>query len=157
MIGRAKNSQLETYTKDEGATFIGSSDFPLALVASVKRWDPRGLLFGTGEIPTEASPDEQARLRSLLDGTIKNKRALICSGGDDKLVPYRASRPLVEFLAAATGKGGWYEDGGVYLENNVYNGVGHKFSDGMVKDSIRFVSDTLAGVSNVGTGRTSKI
>ena len=157
MTNRAKNADLETYTKGLGASFLGSKDFPSALVTSVKKWDPKGLLFGTSEVPAELSSSEQSRVRALLDSSIKGKRILVCSGGDDKLVPYRCSRPLVELLTAATGKGGWYEDGGVYIENNVYNGVGHQFSPGMVKDAVRFVTDTLAGANGVGTGRTSKI
>lgn len=32
----------------------------------------------------------------------------------------------------------------MYLEDNVYKGIGHAFSEGMVKDTVRFVNDTLA-------------
>lgn len=33
----------------------------------------------------------------------------------------------------------------MYLEDIVYPGVGHAFSDGMLKDTVRFVNETLAG------------
>lgn len=157
MSNRAKNAGLDTYNPEDPVAFLGSKDFPSALVTSMEKWDPKGLLFSKSEVPSELSSGEQSRVRGLLDSTIKGKRFLVCSGGDDKLVPYRCSRPLVELLSKATGQGGWYEDGGVYIENNVYDGIGHKFSEGMTKDAVRFVSDTLAGVKSIGTGRTSKI
>ena len=50
------------------------------------------------------------------------------------------------------GKGGWYE-GEVYVEDNVYKGVGHAFSEGMVRDTVRFVGDTLAGAASRPTSK----
>jgi hypothetical protein len=51
----------------------------------------------------------------------------------------------MQFLKNAAS--GWYKDGNVYVEDNVYLGVGHAYSEGMVKDTTRFVSDILAGSS----------
>ena len=99
------------------------------------------MLFGTSEITS--GPSEQRR--QLFDSKLKGKRILVCSGGADKLVPYHCSEPFLKFLKDATG--GWYKDGGVYVEDNVYPGVGHAYSEGMVKDTTRFISDTLAGSS----------
>jgi hypothetical protein len=139
MSDRARLSKLQTYISSNGANFLGSKDFPSALVSSCKKWDPKGILFGTSE--TTSGPSEQ--LRQLLDLKLKGKRILVCSGGADKLVPYHCSEPFLKFLKDATG--GWYKDGGLYVEDNVYPGVGHAYSEGMVKDTTRFVSDTLAG------------
>lgn len=58
----------------------------------------------------------------------------------------------MKFLKNATS--GWYKDGNVYVEDNVYPGIGHAYSEGMVKDTARFVGDVLAGTS---TRPTSKI
>jgi hypothetical protein len=58
----------------------------------------------------------------------------------------------LKFLKTAVGKGGWYE-GEVSVEDNVYEGVGHAFSEGMFRDTVRFVGDTLAGASNRVTSK----
>lgn len=142
MTDRARLSKLETYTKSEGADFLGSKDFPKALVASIEKSDPRGLLFANSEIQANPSESEQKRLREILDAKIKGKKLLVCSGGADKLVPYHCAEPFMQFLKNATG--GWYKDGKVYVEDNVYPGIGHAYSEGMVKDTTRFVSDILA-------------
>jgi hypothetical protein len=146
MTDRARSSKLDTYTKSKGADFLGSKDFPQALIASIQKWDPRGLLFGSSEISVNPSESEQQRLREILDARIKGKNLLVCSGGDDKLVPYRCAEPFMQFLKNATK--GWYKDGNVYVEDNVYPGVGHAYSEGMVKDTTRFVSDFLAASSS---------
>jgi len=155
MSDRARLSKLQTYTSSTGADFLGSKDFPKALVDSVQKWDPKGLLFGTSEINPKPSDSEQKRISEILDRKIKGKRVLVCSGGDDKLVPYHCAEPFMDFLKEATS--GWYKDGNVYVEDNVYPGIGHAFSEGMIKDTTRFVSDTLAGTDSVGAGRTSKM
>jgi len=143
MTDRARLSKLETYTSSNGVDFLGSKDFPKALISSIKRWDPRGLLFGTSEINPFPSEKEQVRLRQILDSKIKGKQILICSGGDDKLVPYHCAEPFITFLKNATS--GWYKDGNVYVEDNVYPGVGHTYSEGMVNDTTRFIGDILTG------------
>ncbi|KAE8448119.1 hypothetical protein EG329_009884 [Mollisiaceae sp. DMI_Dod_QoI] len=142
MTDRARLSKLKTYTTSNGATFLGSADFPNALISSCEKGDAKGILFGTGEINANPSEEEQRKLRPLLDEKLKGKHVLICSGGEDKLVPYHCSEPFLTFLKQATN--GWYKDGGVYVEDNVYAGVGHAYSEGMVKDTTRFVSDLIA-------------
>jgi len=143
MTDRARLSKLETYKSSNGAEFLGSKDFPTALISSTQKCDPRGLLFGTSEINPNPSEKEQARLGQILDSKIKGKQILVCSGGDDKLVPYRCAEPFMKFLNNATS--GWYKGGNVYVEDNVYPGIGHAYSEGMVNDTTRFVSDILAG------------
>jgi hypothetical protein len=145
MTDRARLSKLETYTRVNGAAFLGSKDFPQALISSIQKWDPRGVLFSTSEVTTNPSPTEQQRLRPILDSKIKGKRILVCSGGADKLVPYHCAEPFMSFLKKATE--GWYKDGNIYVEDNVYEGVGHAFSEEMVRDAMRFVRDTVAGAS----------
>lgn len=142
MTDRARLSKLNSYTKDSGASFLGSKDFPKALVKSVEATDPKGILFSTSEIPTNLSRVEQERIRPILDSKIKGKSILVCSGKVDKLVPYHCSEPFLAFLKNAIGD--WYKDGDVYVEDLVYEGVGHKFSDGMMDDAVRFVSHTVA-------------
>jgi len=155
MTDRARLSKLETYTASKGADFLGSKDFPTDLVSSIRKWDPRGLLFGLDEINPNPSTSEQDRLRKILDSKIKGKSVLVCSGGDDKLVPYHSSAPFMTFLKNATK--GWYRDGSVYVEDNVYTGVGHATSPEMVKDSSRFLGDLLEGSDRLSQAKTSKM
>jgi len=142
MTDRARLSKLETYTSSNGSKFLGSTDFPKALITSITKSDPKGILFGTEEITPNPPEASQTHLREILDSKLKGKSVLVCSGGDDKLVPYHCSEPFLSFLKNATS--GWYADGNVYVEDNVYPGVGHAFSEGMVKDTMRFVSDVVA-------------
>ncbi|CZR59889.1 uncharacterized protein PAC_09783 [Phialocephala subalpina] len=142
MTDRARLSKLETYTASGGSSFLGSADFPKALISSCEKGDPKAMLFGTSEINASPSGEEQKKLRELLDSKLTSKRVLVCSGRDDKLVPYHCSEPFLTFLKQATS--GWYKDGGVYVEDKVYSGVGHAYSEGMAKDTTRFVSDLLA-------------
>ncbi|KAK1995739.1 hypothetical protein LX36DRAFT_712914 [Colletotrichum falcatum] len=144
---RAKKSKLATFSvEDNGASFFGSRDFPPGLVASCLRHDPKGMLFGTGAVPAAAEgipEDEMRHLRGALDRLrVGGKKFLICSGAEDKLVPYKISEPFIEFFAEAAGT--WYADEGIALENNVYEGVGHAFSERMVEDSLRFLVDAVA-------------
>jgi hypothetical protein len=155
MSDRARLSKRKSYTEGNGANFFGSEDFPNALISSVEKRDPKGISFGSSEVPLNPSKAEQGRLREILDGRIKGKSMLICSGGNDKLVPYHCSEPYLKFLKNATS--GWYADGNVYVEDIVYRGVGHEFSAGMVKDTTRFVSDILASTSSAGSRIASKI
>ncbi|KAI0098879.1 hypothetical protein GGR51DRAFT_565285 [Nemania sp. FL0031] len=115
---RARLSKLQTYTVDEGVSFMGSKDFPKALIGACKKHDPKAILFGTGEVSTQPSTTEQDRLRPILDLRIRGKRFQVLSGGADKLVPYRAGRQFLEFFKNATD--GWYKDGNVYFENHIY-------------------------------------
>lgn len=60
-------------------------------------------------------------------------------------MPYHCSKPFLDFLKGATGEDGWYRDGNVYLEDKVYEGIGHAYSEGMARDTTRFISEFVAG------------
>jgi hypothetical protein len=142
---RARLSKLPTYSHhDDGASFTHSKDFPPALVEWVKKLDPKGILFGTDPVPAPGttSQTEQKRLRAILDEKVRGKKILVTSGGDDKLVPYKCSKPFLDWFKDAIGT--WYADGGVVLEDNVYPGVGHTFSADMVRDAVWFIVDVVA-------------
>jgi len=155
MSDRARLSKRETYMSSNGDDFLGSKDFPKALISSVQKCDPKGLLFGTSEINPNPSGNEQRRLREILDTKLRGKQVLACSGGDDKLVPYHCSEPFMQFLKTSTT--GWYRDGKVYVGDNIYPGVSHVFSEGMSKDTARFVSDILADASSKAARLASNI
>jgi len=152
---RARLCKLQSYLSSNGAEFIGSKDFPNALMSAARKGDPKGILFGTDEIQVHPSVAEQHRLRGILDAKIRGKKILVCSGAEDKLVPYRCSEPFMLFLKSAVNS--WYRDGNVYVEDNVYAGVGHEYSDGMAADASRFICDILAGKSASAGTLASKI
>jgi hypothetical protein len=146
MTDRARLSKRKSYTSSNGADFIGSKDFPRALVRSLKKSDPKGMLFGTSEITIDPSERERDRLRQILDEKIKDKHVLVCSGGADKLVPYHCSEPFMKFIKTAASS--WYKDGNLFVDDKVYPGVGHAYSEGMVEDTSKFVNYILAGKSS---------
>ncbi|KAK3373382.1 hypothetical protein B0T24DRAFT_258868 [Lasiosphaeria ovina] len=157
---RAKKSKRATYLSaregagDDGApSFFGSRDFPPALVESCRKADPKGILFGTSSVPDLTAPplpeaaDNRDALRQALHDRLRGKRFLLCSGGDDKLVPYRCSEPFLQWFKEATGS--LFQDEGISVDDRVYPGIGHTFSPAMVKDSIRFV---VGAVASAGRG-----
>ncbi|CAN8106467.1 unnamed protein product [Discula destructiva] len=153
MRDRARLSRRASYdAATAGAGFWGSRDFPPALVAQCAKFDPRGIVFGTGEVGVaeeeeEEEEEERKRLRAVLDGCVRGKRFLMCSGGEDKLVPWRCSEAFTRFFEGAAE--GWYKDGGLRVDNRVYPGAGHECSDAMVVDAVRFVCEEVIGA---GTG-----
>ncbi|KAJ4422554.1 hypothetical protein N0V82_002782 [Gnomoniopsis sp. IMI 355080] len=130
-----------------GESFVGSADFPPALVAQCAEFDPRAIVFGTGPVVEAPGKDDQARIKAVLDKSVKGKRFLLCSGGADKLVPWRCSEAFTRFFVGAAD--GWYKESGLRVDNRVYDGVGHECSDGMVVDAVRFL---VAEVVGAGTG-----
>lgn len=158
MKDRARLSRLPTYDRPTGgAGFLGSRDFPPGLVAQCARFDPKGILFGVDEVPAGGSPPseaQQARLRPILDARVRGKRLLMCTGGDDKLVPWRCSEPFTRFFTAAAS--GWYKDSGLVADNRVYPGVGHECSPEMVVDAVRFVCEVVQG-AGAGGAAVSRI
>jgi len=153
MTDRARMSKLETYTKSTppGATFVGSPDFPKALCEAVEKWDPTGLFIGhmQGNVrfqdqfrdPTEA---EIAKLVPLMKSHLQGKRIMNLAGGVDKLVPYKASKPFFDWFKKALAPGGWFSTYDVYLEDMIFDGVGHTMSPDMLKEAIRFILDAHA-------------
>ncbi|KAI1632371.1 hypothetical protein F4809DRAFT_645477 [Biscogniauxia mediterranea] len=156
MQDRARLSKLQTWSAtDNGASFFGSRDFPDALIAACKKFDPKGIVFGTGEISCAPSAAEQDRIRSALDSRVRGKKFQVLSGGADKLVPYAAAKPFLDFLKTAAAS--WYKDGAVSVEDNVYQGVGHEFNAEMRKDATRFILDAVDTFDKDSKVASSKI
>ncbi|KAL2171000.1 hypothetical protein VTG60DRAFT_4015 [Thermothelomyces hinnuleus] len=146
---RARLSKLSTYTADDGgASFLGSKDFPPSLVDACKKFDPKAIFFGTDPVPdiTEASSKYHGTALQIMRERVRGKSFLLCSGGEDKLVPYRCSKPFVDWFSQA-GRS-WFreEDLSLSVSDKVYPGIGHEFSSDMIRDSVQFVVDTVASV-----------
>ena len=162
MSDRARLSKLPTYmnSKPPGSTFIGSNDFPQGLVEAVNKYDPAGFLWSPlkstrpgQEHLSEVSADDKAVLSPLMARSLGNKRILNLSGGADKLVPYKCSEPFLLWLKKAIGQGGWYEQGGVVLEDMIFDGVGHMVSPEMVPEIIRFIGETMEEGTEMTAGK----
>lgn len=156
MKDRARLSKLSTYEKKtSGARFLGSKDFPPALVAQCAQFDPKGIVFGTDDVVEDPSKAQQAQLRQILDKHVKGKRLLMTTGGDDKLVPWRCSESFTKFFTNAAD--GWYKDSGLVVDNRVYAGVGHECSPDMLLDAVRFVCEVVNGADGTASPAASKI
>lgn len=155
MADRAQLSKREAYLTSNGTQFFGSKDFPDTLISSVLKRDPKALLFGRGEVKHRPSEIEQRYLRRILDSCVRGKSLLICSGGDDKLVPYRCSEPFLRFVKEATQS--WYSDGDLHVEDIVYPGVGHEYTVEMINATSRFVTDAMSGAAGNLGQKMSKI
>ena len=165
MTDRARLSRLETWndSKPPGADFIGSRDFPPGLVEAIEQYDPAGLLLGRvasrRDDISERSPTEEEKslIMPIMKHSLQGKRILNLAGGADKLVPYKCSEPFMRWLKNATKPHGWFSDGGVEVENIVFDGIGHEMSPGMVREVHRFVLGTLDEHSDEATSRKFKI
>jgi predicted esterase len=132
------------------------------LVEACKKFDPKAIFFGTSAVPEARAtgPADEGAKRILRD-RLRGKKFLLCSGGDDKLVPYRCSEPFLQWFKQATAA--WYAEEGVSVDNRIYPGVGHEFSPDMVADAVQFVLDVVGsadrGLSSSGSDeqRASKI
>ncbi|KAK3684735.1 hypothetical protein B0T22DRAFT_196463 [Podospora appendiculata] len=166
---RARRSRLATYSaaegKEQGASFLGSKDFPLSLVEACQKLDPKAILFGTAPVPSSspspgaADDNEILRQQEILHERLHDKKFLLCSGGDDKLVPYRCAEPFMQWFKAAIGS--QFKDENIDLVDKVYPGIGHEFSTAMIRDAVQFVTDVVASAGRDGGSgdeqRASKI
>ncbi|KAK3308949.1 uncharacterized protein B0T15DRAFT_123852 [Chaetomium strumarium] len=160
---RARLSKLATYSaQDKGASFFGSKDFPPSLVEACKKFDPKGILLGTSAVPdVQSSGVEEEPARRIAQTHLRGKKFLLCSGGDDKLVPYRCSEPFLKWFKQATET--WLKEERVSVDDRVYPGIGHTFSKDMVTDAVSFIVDAVANAERSASAsggdeqRTSKI
>lgn len=160
MVERARLSKLATYkaAAEGGPPFLGSRDFPAALAGSVLKRDPKGIVFGADTAVWPSTADGEKAVHDTLYKHVAGKRFLVCSGGADKLVPYKNGEPFMDvFKKAAT----MWPDLALTVQDNVYEGIGHQFSTGMVVDAVKFVVETVADAPSVdgapSPSKTSKI
>lgn len=109
MMDRARLSKIADWDPDNPYNFLESKSFTRTLLAAVERYDPAGLLMSKPDGVTaeshlhEPSSHEKEKISRILDGTLRNKRILLLSGGADKLVPYKCGEPFLIFLKRAIG------------------------------------------------------
>ena len=154
MSDRALLSRLQT----AGPSFLGSKDFPPCLLDVVRHSDPAGIV--TRDLRSSISLDDDFWAREptveekeifhpRLSHSLSGKQLLNMSGADDKLVPYRCSKPFVDWLKDATAPGRWFSSDKFDFDDRVFPGVGHAFSPEMARDVDRFVVEFLCKTSGM--------
>ncbi|EON63224.1 hypothetical protein W97_02451 [Coniosporium apollinis CBS 100218] len=156
MQHRAEKSRLHSWTSSSppGSRFIGSADFPPALVESVGQFDPAGLLLPLPNPNHTQDGDRDTALKqTLLRERLGGKRLLNMSGGADKLVPYSCGVTFLDYLKNEISRTGCCE-----LEDIVFDGAGHEMTAAMAEKAVAFVCDSLneEGGSNT-SAKTCKI
>ena len=168
---RARLSKRQTWTETSppGSKFLGSKDFPDSLLKAVRKWDPAGLFLGQLDLATvgagplradtlpEPSEREKERLRPIMKRCLAGKRILNLSGGADKLVPYHAGKPFLNWFGKAISPGGWFTDGAISFEDIIFDGVGHEATPKMIEQAVRFISETLAARDDKGGMKASRV
>jgi hypothetical protein len=152
MLQRAEKCKRSSFRERGARGFLGSEDFPTALVKGVQKADPAGRLLpaylqaptNKDDVPT-VLPQDQARLAVQLDKTLAGKVIFALSGGADKLVPYAEGRVFYDYLKRAIGcedgKDGWWKNNNCVFVDRVYEGVGHQTTPEMAEDAVRFLAD----------------
>ena len=166
MTDRAIRSKVPTAMNSDppGRYFLGSKDFPPPLLEAIERYDPAGILLGELDLVTgddhlhPPSEPEKNRLRPIMADRLAGKKILCLSAGKDKLVPYYAGKPLLDWLKKAIDKDtGWFNDHGVELEDIVDPNARHECSALMRQEAERWLCNYLSGNENSSHGRQSKL
>ncbi|KAF1962436.1 hypothetical protein CC80DRAFT_160974 [Byssothecium circinans] len=157
MADRARLSRLESYTSSSppGAAFLGSKDFPNALVDAVARFDPAGLLlpgYFDPSAPSPSPPPSKAQLdrfKILVRERLHGKQILNLSGEIDKLVPYAAGEQFLQVFKRILA-----EDPGldVGFEDVLFEGVGHAFPQSMVEKAAEWICGVVGRDEAEGDG-----
>lgn len=159
MTDRARLSRRKAYagSNPPGSAFLGSEDFPQALITAISRVDPAGLLLPDSFDPANPttlspSPSEEKldRARAEIRKRLQGKRILNLSGKADKLVPYAAGEPFLNVFKQLVS-----EDKGLDFELSdvLFEGVGHQFNRPMADKATAWICDLLAGKGSVGASK----
>ncbi|KAK3641102.1 hypothetical protein LTR56_011548 [Elasticomyces elasticus] len=166
MTDRAVRSKLASCmsTDPPGKAFLGSSDFPPALLAAIEERDPAGILLGELDTITgddhlhPPSASEKQSLRLILAQRLEGKNILCLSGGKDRLVPPECGEPFLTWLKNAIGpKDGWANDLNIKLENIIDFSARHEFSKLMRVEAERWLCDVLSADEDLSRSRDSKL
>lgn len=123
-------------------SFQGSRIFPSDVSNICTYSDPKTYLFGRDALEKiTLSSNDECRLWTVLNHTIRGKKLLLCSGQEDELVPYAITQPFVQQLSCAISRQNWQGEDAVTIDDRLYGGIGHEFSNDMVKDAVEWIMD----------------
>lgn len=158
LTDRARLSKRPSYTSTSppGAEFLGSSDFPQALMEAVQKYDPAGLcmpgVFDPVGEDKQLSKDGEERFRGIVRERLGGKRILNLSGRDDKLVPYAAGKPFSDVFKQVVSD----RNLDIEFEDVLFDGVGHAFPPAMVEKATAWICDLLAKEEGRGGGPSER-
>jgi pimeloyl-ACP methyl ester carboxylesterase len=159
MTDRARLSRRNAYAESNppGSAFLGSEDFPQALISAISKADPAGLLLPDSfdpAHPTTLSPapskEKLDRARSEIRQRLQGKRILNLSGKIDKLVPYSAGEPFLKVFKQLIAED---KDLDFDFEDVLFDGVGHAWNRAMSDKATTWICDLLAEKSTVGASK----
>ena len=177
MCQRASKSRLASWQSSSppGTSFLGSTDFPSALIKTVEKSDPASALLPNylkadplrrgydWEVNAKVTDvkvfsSDYDRLVEKLNKSLRGKAILNLSGGADKLVPYACGETFFTFLREASRHGGWWQDNEFIFDDRTFEGVGHEVTPKMIEVSVTFIGDVLASeIGKAGSVKSSKI
>lgn len=146
MTDRARLSKRQTYnlTTPPGSSFLGSPDFPQALLDAISQSDPAGLLLPGQFIPNSADPEVSKakldRFKILVRERLHGKQILNLSGKVDKLVPYAAGEPFLKVFKQVLSE---EPSLNVEFEDILFDGVGHAFPKEMADKATDWICNLL--------------
>jgi pimeloyl-ACP methyl ester carboxylesterase len=159
MTDRARLSRRKAYAESDppGSRFLGSADFPQALISATSQADPAGLLlpnsFDPAHPTTLSPPPSTAKLdraRAELRQRLQGKRILNLSGKIDKLVPYAAGEPFLNVFKQLVRED---KELDFEFEDVLFDGVGHAFPKAMADRATAWICDLLVGKGVVGASK----
>lgn len=172
MCQRASKSRLASWNSSSlpGTSFLGSTDFPPALIKALEKSDPASALLPNylKADPTKRGYDWEVnaevtevkvlssdydRLAENLNKSLKGKVILNLSGAADKLVPYACGETFFRFLREASGPDGWWQKNEFIFDDRIFEGVGHEITSEMAKTAVTFIGNVLAGKLCPGASR----
>ena len=178
MCQRASKSRLASWNSSSppGTSFLGSTDFPSALIKALEKSDPASALLPNylkadparrgrdWEVIAKATDvkvlsSDYDRLAENLNKSLKGKVILNLSGGADKLVPYACGETFFRFLREASKPGGgWWQENEFIFDDRIFEGVGHEITPEMAEVAVTFIGDVLASkIGKAGNVKSSKI
>jgi len=176
MCQRASKSRLASWNSSSppGTSFLGSTDFPSALIKTLEKSDPASVLLPNylKANPTKRGYDWEVneqitdvkvlssdydRLVERLNNSLKGKVILNLSGGADKLVPYACGETFFRFLREASEPDGWWKENEFIFDDRIFEGVGHEITPEMAGTAVTFIGDVLAGKVGKVSVKSSRI
>jgi pimeloyl-ACP methyl ester carboxylesterase len=148
MTDRARLSKRPSYTRTSppGAAFLGSEDFPPALLHAVAMYDPAGkMLPGVfNPVGEDLQPSDLALLRMKSAAfALTGKKILNLSGKEDKLVPYAAGEAFLRAFKEVVVSDRIAD---VEFEDVLFDGVGHAYSPEMADKATKWLCGIMAGL-----------
>lgn len=149
MADRARLSKRDSYTRSSppGAAFLGSEDFPPALLDAVAKYDPAGLMLPgvSNPVGKDLQPSARAleQMKAVASARLGGKKILNLSGREDKLVPYAAGEAFLRTFKEVVVSDPALD---VEFEDVLFDGVGHAYSTDMAENATGWLCGIMEGL-----------